>query len=193
MTLDEWTALSYSTFGEWWDAPQTKERQRSWFGELQGFSADRVLEGLRSLLRESPKFPPRLGELVNVLSERPPAWEFAWAHTLQALRLLPGGERAVVQELVESAGVYVAGWVALYGPQRLALEPVHDSDHGGATLHRLRQSWCDSVSSVDAQGKTALGAERVLKGLPVAGGPRRIDAAGLLGEPRRELGSGDGA
>lgn len=165
MTKDEWAALSYATFGEWWDAPQSDERIDAWFPELERYDVDRVLDGLRKLLRSSPTFAPKLGELLKSLMDDPPAWEVAWRHTVRALRHLPD-QRAVVKELAETAGPLVAGWVATYGPQRLGHEPTLDPDHGGAVIQRLTRSYIDSTSSMSSQQHVVQELLRSLDGLP---------------------------
>jgi hypothetical protein len=168
MTRAEWQALSHLAFAEWWDAPQDEDRCEAWYGVLAPFDYSAVQLALRRLLRESPRFAPRLGELVVQLEPRPPSFDEIWLHLERLLGRyhaddLQGGLRAVSAEL----GVDVAGWAAAYGWARLCVEQVGDPEHGGAVLHRLRASYEETAGDEPARARLAAALERELTGVAV--------------------------
>jgi hypothetical protein len=148
MTRDEWQAVSHVAFAEWWGAPQDLEQCESWYGVLRGFNLTDVEHALQRLLRITPHFAPRLGELLGQLEPRLPTFDTAW-FVLYRLLARHGAEerKRGLQAIADdpALGPEVAGWAAAYGWRRLCLAPVGDPEHGGAELHHLRQDFVASV------------------------------------------------
>jgi hypothetical protein len=175
VTLDEWEALSYLAFTEWWDQPMDPQRQAVWFGELRGFSVAEVEYALRNLLESAPTFAPKLGQLLNELRPKPPAWEEIWpcvSRTLARVSPTYRGERAALDAIRAQCGDLAAGWAATYGVKRLSLEPVFDADAGGIIEARLRKSFTEQVRDPSARDRAQLRLQNALG----AGKTRQLEA-----------------
>jgi hypothetical protein len=163
MTKREWAVISATTLGEWWDSPQSDEQIAAWYEVLKPFEADAVMGAMRVLLRDSPRFAPRLGEVLRVLKPAPPAFDQAWTAILPVLRngtvLDPD---VAVARIAELAGPVVAGWVASYGLRRLALEPTADPQFGGAVLKRLADSYSQMADTEVGRSLALTRAQRAI-------------------------------
>jgi hypothetical protein len=187
MTRDEWEALQHVAFGEWWRSPLDAKSVDAWFPVVADFECVDVDRALQRLLRSSPRFAPRLGELLAELEPSAPGFDVVWQSIYRHLARHGADEprrglTAIAEDL--QLGPVVAGWVAAYGWRRLCLAQVDDPEYGGAELHHLRGSFEHGVgeSANHARLEAALDAELEKPDTPqlAAGEPRRL-------EPMRHL------
>lgn len=174
MTPDEFSAVCL-LLEEAFKGEMPEARQGAYATFLMRYDGKEVMDALGRLVESGQVFTPTPGEIRAAMQSAAPPWELAWAQVTAALRRLGDGESAVLAELRETAGELVCGWVAMYGARRLAMEPVYDPDSGGAVLYRLRQSYADSMSTLEARRHLEL---------------RAGAALGELERGQRALGSG---
>lgn len=181
MRLDEWIVIAAVIENAWkgdWD----QARSGSYFSLLQSFEAEQVERALHILVRNGNPFIPAVAEIVEAIEAQDrvgvPTWPEALAVVRRALPRYSRDHRAGLAKIAE-AHEMVASWVATYGWDRLSQEPIDDPDYGGAVLKRLEDSYAEHVQRQQERQRHGLAIEMVER--QRIAGPRKLDAAGLLG------------
>lgn len=162
MTDDEWATIVLwmeKVFG----GDLTDERAGVYAHFFKDRARDEVMHGIDVLVLNGAKWLPKPGELVEAMRPALPTFTEAWARVLPFLNDAPYRKDSETIRLVtEACGELIGGWVAMYGPKRLANEPCNDDRAGGATMHRIEQSYKDAIANSQQRARTSEYGLRVL-------------------------------
>lgn len=203
MTPQEWTVIA-GWIDEWWPGKFEQTAEDAWYVALEGFDAEAVTTGLRSLLARGGAFRPSVAEVVAQIRKDPGAPTFS---EMLALVFGPGGvlsartsdrrsswgpgerERADEAAMLERAATMhprVGAFIQREGLRRLRALNLDDQDVGGIRRHELEERWTQFLEATEDRDVAALAAPRR------GGGLARLDPLAALGRNRPpELVSGD--
>jgi hypothetical protein len=178
VTRDEFEAIVFLFKG--WKGGFDDDAEEAYWTFLQGYDKAQVLVALKRLTREGSEFVPSVPAIVQAMEQPALPFDEAWPSVRAAMaRYDPFSGRDSVDLVLENVrrlvGAPVAGWLSVYGVERLAAEPVDDPSFGGAVLRRVRESYSEMTSRPEQR-------DRLVRQLGEArrGELGRVDAAGLL-------------
>lgn len=201
MTAQEWAAfaaeLDHVFRGDFGpkgpDDADGQAQEASYFRHLGGLDYDVASAAVALLIEDGQEWLPAPGKLREAVRRviRASSAPFAqvWREFTVTYARHRGDEEAIVRRIAERCGEGAARWVQTRGPSQLALEPVHGDGaegrpSGGAVRRRLEAEYGGFVEQAEEDERVGLALERVRRPALGERGPRRMDAADVLGLKR---------
>jgi hypothetical protein len=184
VTVEEWNRIAF-VMENAWRGGLDDDRAGAYFALLHPFDAVEVERALHVLVRNGNPFVPAVAEIITAIEAQAQSSVPTWPEALAAMRkLIPrySSKREEGFAKFDEVHPVLASFVATYGWHRLAQEPIDDPDRGGAVLRRIEQSYAEHLEKQQERQRQGLAIEAVERGR--ISGPRRLDAARLLGVGR---------
>jgi len=180
--LEEWRRVAVVVENAWrgdWD----EVRSAAYFALLEPYPVEQVERALHVIVRNGRPFLPTVPEIVAAIDGADSAGSATWDECWRLVRRVikrrgRRGEAKAIEDL-EQADPVVASWAATYGWGRLCGEEVEHPEYGAVTLRRLRESFEAHAERQRQRLHQGLAVEAVQR--RSLSGPRKVDAAGLLG------------